>query len=155
MSYRKTPLLFIIFIISQLMTIPLYAHNKKTKTLVLVSSIDNPVKPLKPAVFRKLFLNEPVIINNKKIRPILNTSDKLLYEIFLQKVVYMSQRHYERTLISKAFRTGRPRSPRFSNIKELLNELKSTPGSVSFMWLNSIEKEKNIYVIQTLWVERH
>ncbi|MCL5669464.1 MAG: hypothetical protein M1392_05745 [Gammaproteobacteria bacterium] len=38
--------------------------------------------------------------------PLLNTGDPMLYEVFLQKVIFLSARNYERQVLSRVFRMG-------------------------------------------------
>jgi len=145
----------ILLIIIKLISLPVSAHEDRHQTLVLVTASDSLVKKLRPGLFRKLFLAVPVASNNQALTPLINISDDLLYEVFLQKVVYMSKRHYERMLVSKTFRTGRPRPARFSDNIELVKALNSISGSVSVMWQKDAENEKFIRIVQTLWEERH
>lgn len=149
--FKITVLLFVI----QLMSLPSFAHENKYQALVLVTANDSKIEKLQPRLLRKLFLDIPVTSNNQLLVPLINNSDDMLYEIFLQKVIYMSERHYERMLISKTFRTGRPRPARFSDNAELVKALKSIPGSFSVMWHQTAEKEKAIRIVQTLWEDRH
>jgi len=145
----------ILLLIIKLITTSVFAGEERHQTLVLVVANDSLIKKLRPGLFRKLFLAVPVASNDQALVPLINTSDDFLYEVFLQKVVYMSKRHYERMLISKTFRTGRPRPARFSDNTELVKALNSTPGSVSVMWKRTARQEKSIRIVQVLWEERH
>ena len=138
-----------------LLTTVAIAHENRSQTLVLVTASNSPVNKLPPGQFRKLFLDVPVKSNGQLLVPLINMSDDLLYEIFLQKVVYMSKRHYERMLISKTFRTGRPRPARFDNNEELVKALKTIPGAVSIMWEKTARKNREIKIVQVIWEERH
>jgi len=144
----------ILFIIINLMMAPAIAHNKSHPTLVLVSSTHSSIEKLKPSLVRKIFLNFHTSFNNQHLTPLINNSNELLYEIFLQKVVYMSERNYDRYLIAKTFRTGMPRPEKFSNTKNLIAALQAASGSVSVMWKKNADDEKSIRIIQTLWEER-
>jgi hypothetical protein len=145
----------VLLVVIQLVSLPTFAHEGQYQALVLVTASDSEIEKLQPRMFRKLFLNVPVTSVDQPLIPLINTSDDLLYEIFLQKVVYMSERHYERMLISKTFRTGRPRPARFSDNAELVTALNSISGAVSVMWRKIAEKEKAIRIVQTLWEDRH
>ena len=145
----------VLLIIIKMISVSVFAHKNRYQALVLVTANDSQIETLQPDLFRKLFLAVPVVLNNQKLIPLINTSDDLLYEVFLQKVVYMSERYYERMLISKTFRTGRLRPARYSNNTKLVKALKSIPGSISFMWSTTAEKEKYIRIVQVIWEERH
>ena len=79
------------------------AWPQGTRTLVLASSKTSTVPALTIQDTRKLFLGLPLAKNGETIVPVLNTSDALLYEVFLQKVTYMSSSAYETQLISTVF----------------------------------------------------
>ncbi|VAW60014.1 hypothetical protein MNBD_GAMMA08-2971 [hydrothermal vent metagenome] len=154
MSFRQRYKSAILLIIINLMIAPVYAHNSSHPTLVLVSSTHSSIEQLKPSLVRKIFLNFHTSFNNQHLTPLINSSNELLYEIFLQKVVYMSERNYDRYLIAKTFRSGIPRPEKFSNTKKLITALQSISGSVSVMWKKNAIDEKNIRIIQVLWEER-
>ncbi|VAW60680.1 hypothetical protein MNBD_GAMMA09-1403 [hydrothermal vent metagenome] len=155
MTCRSPLSFFVLLLIINFAATPALAHESRYPALVLVTAGAQPVKRLSPTQFRKLFLNLPVVSGKQQLVPLIYTSDRFLYEIFLQKVIYMSERNYERMLVSKTFRTGRPRPGKFSSREKLVKALLSTPGSISFMWRDTAEKEKQLRIIQTLWEEKH
>ncbi|VAW65136.1 hypothetical protein MNBD_GAMMA11-2130 [hydrothermal vent metagenome] len=155
---RYTGLLYVpvlLLVLTGLVSVPVQAREGRNMALVLITASDYPLEKLSASEVRRLFINEPVVLKQQKITPLINTSDELQYEIFLQKVVYMSERYYERMLISKTFRRGRARPERFSDNNELVNALVSISGSVSVMWRETAEKEKRIRIVQTLWKKQH
>lgn len=119
--------------------------------LVLVSGADLGDIQLTPNQLRRTFLGIPVSINGKGIRALRNTSDPLLNEIFLQKVVYMSEQRYNRQLVSRTFRAGRMWPPNFERQDDLIQTLKSIPGSISVMWEKDAKKDPALHIIQVLW----
>jgi len=123
-------------------------------TLVLVSAADLGDGQLTPNQLRRVFLGIPVSIGGKAISALRNTSDPLLVEIFLQKVVYMSKRRYKRQLVSQTFRTGQMRPPNFNSNDDLVQALKSSPDSVSVMWERDAEKDPALHIVQVLWKGR-
>ncbi len=131
----------------------LLAKPPRNVTLVLVSATDLGSK-LTPNQLRRVFLGIPVTVNGEIIKALRNTSDPLLNEIFLQKVVYMSERRYKRQLISQTFRTGQTRPPYFEVEDNLVEALKSVSGSVSVMWARDAEKNSDLHIIQVLWKGR-
>jgi len=127
------------------------ADEPQEVTLVLVSGADLGVGQLTPNQLRRVFLGIPVSIGDKAIRALRNTSDPLLIEVFLQKVVYMSKRRYKRQLVSQTFRTGQMRPPNFNEHDDLVKALTSIPDSVSVMWERDAEKDPALHVVQVLW----
>jgi len=130
------------------------ADEPNEATLVLVSAADLGDGQLTPNQLRRVFLGIPVSIDGEAIRALRNTSDPLLIEIFLQKVVYMSKHRYKRQLVSQTFRTGQMRPPNFNEHDDLVQALKSIPGSVTVMWERDAKKDPALHIIQTLWKGR-
>ncbi len=155
MTYHSPLRAFLLLLIIYFTAMPAFAHENRYQALVLVTANTTLMDKLSPTQFRKLFLNLPIISTGQALRPLLNTSDSFLYEIFLQKVVYMSERNYARMLISRTFRNGHPRPEKFSAQAKLVKALISTPASVSFMWRNAAEKEQQLRIVQKLWEEQH
>lgn len=142
--------LFFVGLFLLLIGTPLSADESDQATLVLVSVADLGDGQLTPNQLRRVFLGIPVSVNGENIRALRNTSDPLLNEIFLQKVVYMSERRYKRQLVSQMFRTGRTRPPIFKLRDNLVQALKSVPGSVSVMWKKEAQKHSALHIVQVL-----
>ncbi|HHJ14103.1 MAG TPA: hypothetical protein ENJ79_06960 [Gammaproteobacteria bacterium] len=130
---------------------PLLADDAGEVTLVLVSGSDLGGGQLTPNQLRRAFFGIPLRLNGHDIRALRNGSDPLLNEIFLQKVVYMSARRYERQLVSLTFRTGRARPPRFARRDDLVQALKTLDDSIAVMWKRNVGQDSGLHIIQTLW----
>lgn len=126
------------------------AWSSEEQIVVLVTSAHTTVPQLSPIEVRKLFLGIPVIKNGQRIEPLLNLSDPLLYEVFLQKVMFMSASGYERRLLSRTFQQGDAPPLEFSDLAALSDALRSRPGTVSFMWEQVIRARPGLRVVQEL-----
>lgn len=127
------------------------AQTTTQRSLLLVCSADSTLSSLSITDARKIFLGIPTVLDNIRLVPLLNTSDALLTEVFLQKIIFMSKRDYEQQLVSRVFRLGGKRPSEYENIPELINELLSTPGSVSFMWSDEVENYKDLKSLRVVW----
>lgn len=119
--------------------------------LVLVTAHAAPIAPLPPAEVRRLFLGVAQPRDGLLLMPVHNVSDSLLYEVFLQKVVYMSARNYERVVIAQVFRAGGQRPLRYDNKAALVAALQRNPGTVTYMWAHDARRIPGIRVVQDLW----
>lgn len=119
--------------------------------LVLVTSSRSTLPALTPSEVRKLFLGRPVVKDGVRLEPLRNSTDPILQEVFLQKVVFMSGRAYERQLLSNVFREGGERPGDFNNTDQLLAALQSKTGSLTYMWENSAKSTPGVKVITELW----
>jgi len=75
----------------------------------------------------------------------------LVYEVFLQKVIYMSAQNYERRLVVRAFRLGGRRPEKYDNQVILLRNLRENPNAVTFMWQDDAQRQANIKIVTELW----
>ncbi len=147
MKMRFTPLLLAILVLCNMIG-SLTAAEKK---VVLVTGAQTTNLMLNRSEVRQLFLGGDITKNGIRIVAVINDKDPLLYEIFLQKIVFMSARTYERRLISHVLHKGGQRIPYASNLDSLEKSLTSNSGWVSFMWEQSAHSKPTITVIGELW----
>ncbi len=121
------------------------------KKMVLVMSADTGVLSLNQSEVRQLFFGGTIIKDGVRLEAIINDSDPLLYEVFLQKIVFMSARAYERKLISRVFRKGGRRVVLASSLASLANDLVANRRRISFMWEEDARALPGIAVIGELW----
>ncbi len=125
--------------------------SSRTAQLVLVTAADSPIDPLSAGQIRSVFLGLPIENRGVQLRPLQNVSDPLLYEVFLQKTVFMSARSYERQLILRVFRSGGQRPLRFEDERGLVATLRHNPGAITYMWEHSARQTAGIRILQGLW----
>jgi len=123
------------------------------RSLLLVCSDNSTLEPLSHAEARKLFLGVPITKSQIRLKPLLNVSDPLITEVFLQQIVFMSKRQYERQLLSRVFRLGDQRPPEYENIDMLAKALLDTPGSMSYMWSEQLEHQSGLKSLGVLWTD--
>jgi len=121
------------------------------RSLLLVCSDNANLESLSHADVRKLFLGVPLIVDQVRLKPILNASDPLATDVFLQKVIFMSRRQYERQLLSRVFRLGDQRPPEYEDIDLLAKALLDTPDSLSYMWSEQLEHLTGLKSLGILW----
>lgn len=121
------------------------------RTLVLAASAEANLPALSVAETRKLFLGVPLERNGTTITPILNTSDTLLQEVFLQKVTFMSSPAYQTQLVSTIFRLGGKRPSTYADQKALVEALRGNSHAVSYLWQDQVEKVPGLRVVSVLW----
>jgi len=121
--------------------------------VVLVAGENSPIENLSALELRKAYFGMVVRYDNQIIRPFRNLSDSQLGEIFLQSVVAMSERSYERRLFSLTLKSGRPRPEEFTDQDDLARALRKYPYSISYMWRDDAERSIGIKVIKLLWQE--
>ncbi len=123
----------------------------EARYLVLVSGALSNVPQLTPNEVRKLFLGVVLVKDGQRIEPLLNATEPLLNEVFLQKIIFMSGDNYQRQLNARIAATGDPRPQEYSDRWQLISALRTRPGSVSFMWNKDVRVQTGLKVIQELW----
>jgi len=119
--------------------------------LLLVCGNQLAIPVLTHAEVRKLFLGSHIEKNGVHLIPFRNHSDSRATDVFLQKIIFMSERKYERQLASRVFRFGGVRSKVFESLPELVDELHQTPGSMTYMWSNQLEQARGLKSLGILW----
>jgi len=122
--------------------------------VVLVTRSDSSVEDISSLDIRKAYLGISVTIGGNSIRPIRRQEDDRLNMIFLQSVIAMSQKSYERRLISMMLKFGTPRPIEVDSGEELLEQLASSPGAIAYMWKSEADAERRVKTIRVLWQER-
>lgn len=85
------------------------------------------------------------------LKPLRNATDKLMTEVFLQKIIFMSERSYERELLSRVYRLGGERPEIYSENTELIKELRDRPGALTYMWSNDVIDNPGIKSLGVIW----
>lgn len=121
-----------------------------SRALVLVGGEASHLSALSPGDVRRLYLGRSIQKDGVQLVPLRNTTDPLLYETFLQKVVFMSAQSYERHLLVRIYQTGGQRPPSYDKPAALEKALQRDPGSVTFMWRAEAQAMPGITIIQEL-----
>lgn len=141
----------IIFLFVFLCIISTNSSATKHRSLLLVCDANSTLTYLSPTEIRRLFLNVPVVKDGVQLKPLRNVSDPHITNVFLQKVIFMSERSYKRKLLSRIFRYGGKNIPVYSNIAELKAELHLFPEAVTYMWSDQIEHDDGVKSLGILW----
>jgi hypothetical protein len=129
------------------------ATAHESRALVLVSGRSSPLAPLSSAEVRRLYLGKPIEQRGISVTPLRNASDALLYEVFLQKILFMSAQSYERSILTQVYQSGGQRPPLHHDARGLRAALGQQPGGVTFMWRSDAQASPDVKILQVLWQE--
>ena len=128
---------------------PCYGEQR---ALVLVGDQRLHIAAISPVELRRLFLGFTITNHQQKIMPLVNMADSLLYEVFLQKVVFMSANAYEKQLSTRLARIEEKIMPtRVYDTKNLIKLLTEGNHAVTYMWHENAKHYSNLKIIQILW----
>ncbi|WKJ89264.1 hypothetical protein QZJ86_14685 [Methylomonas montana] len=120
-------------------------------SLVLATSSASSIPALTVQEARKLFLGVPLEKGGEHPIPLLNISDPLIFEVFLQKVAFMSANTYENQTLSVVFRLGGKRPESFNDLNQLVAALQQHPGTVTYLWEDQVRADQGIKTVNMLW----
>lgn len=106
--------------------------NAKPLNIVFVANASSKIPFLSNAQLRQVYLGFPLNINGAAVRPLLNRSDPVLAETFLQKTLFMSMRAYERHEEGVSLAKSRKLAVYRSESK-LLHELLLNPNAITYL----------------------
>lgn len=128
------------------------ARAADTKQLVLVSNVNSDFQSVSLSDIRKAYLGVPVSYHGKLLVPLINLSDESLYEVFLQKVMYMSAQAYQREVTRRFIHAQGLRPKIYRNKHKLLAELSSNPQTFTYiMWQDEVKSHTNLKIVAVLW----
>lgn len=120
-------------------------------TAVVAVAATSPLRPLSRETLRRAYLGLPTRQDGLRLEPLINRSDPLLHEIFLQKVIFLSARTYERLLLTRTLRSGTRPPPSYSRPEDLAEALARSPGAIAVLWREQVEADPRLRVLQVLW----
>lgn len=130
---------------------PILANSDETRQLLLVTGAHSDISSLSASETRRLFLGFPITKNGHQLEAAINHSDPFLYEVFLQKIVYMSSPAYERHLLTNVIQLGGQRPQSFDDTRSLINTLKESPGTITLLWDKDVRNHPNLVILGEVW----
>ena len=126
-----------------------YAENLR---LLLITK-----ESYKPLAFdrnelRRLFLGVPVYRDGKVLQPLINKSEDICYQVFLQSTLGMSKKRYERSLISGVYRQGAKPPEIYKNFNKLLRDLNKKENAISFYYDHGQPMDESFNIVQEIWI---
>jgi len=114
--------------------------------IVIVTGQQSKIKAISGKNVRRAYLGASVVLDGVEVKPILNQSDDLTDEVFMQKIMFMSVEAYKRQLLTHAFRGGNSPKP-YRSLAALLDELDHGNATISFMLYETAIKTPGIRII--------
>jgi len=122
--------------------------------VVLVTSSESPITDISSLDIRKAYLGIKVSITGSTVRPLRQRGDDRLNLIFLQSVIAMSQKSYERRLLSMMLKYGTPRPDEVRGREAVITRLESNYFAIAYMWQSDAESDSRVKIVKVLWQER-
>jgi hypothetical protein len=134
-----------------LLSLSLSIGAQADHVMVLVASRDSSFDSLSILQIRKTYLGFDVIENNKPVIAAINRSSEREWRLFLQNVIGMSERSYDRRLLTLTLQVGRSRPAEFDELDALLDFVAENPNHIAFVWEEDLEGRDDLEVVRILW----
>lgn len=121
--------------------------------VVLVVAKDSTLGVMPTLVLRKVYMGMKVQVDGIDLKGHMRRDDGRLEDIFLQSVLAMSRRSFERRALLSAIKYGAPRPESVNGASALAETLLASPGSVGYMWREEAEADSRVRIVQVLWRE--
>lgn len=121
------------------------------RAAMLVTNKSCPMGSISMLDVRKAYFSVPVSFEGQPVRAFRYTGDEQLARIFHQTVVAMSERSYQRRLLSMALKYGSPRPVERSTIPELVSALHENRCGITYMWADDIGNYSELKSLRLLW----
>jgi hypothetical protein len=136
----------IVIFLAACMLLAISTGHAEEQRIVIVASEESDIKAISAKEVRRAYLGATIVLDGIEVKPLLNQTDKLAAEVFLQKVLYMSAEAYERQLLARAFRgAGSPRA--FQIRTDLLSALHNDNSTITFMLYGTAMTTPGIRII--------
>jgi len=145
MIHRRALLAFVILACLQA------GQVRAERFVVLVTKEECAMEEMSMLDIRKAYFGIAVSYEGRLVRAFRLNDDDDLNQIFFQTVVAMSEKSYERRLLSMLLKYGTPRPPEFEDVAALAAALRRSDCGIAYMWLDDVTSEKNLRSIRLLW----
>jgi hypothetical protein len=120
--------------------------HAEEQRIAIVAGAGSGIVVISAKEVRRAYLGASIVLNGVEIKPLLNKTDKLAGEVFLQKVLFMSAEAYERLQLARAFRGG-GRLNTYGNMADLLVALQNDNATITFMLYETAVNTPGIRII--------
>jgi hypothetical protein len=128
------------------------AQSRADHLMVLIANQGSPLNSVRPLDVRKIYLGYHVTNDDgRPIRATTNVSSRRLWEIFVQDVMGMTERSYDRRLLTLTLQSGRRRPDEYEDLEQLLDRIETDNDAVAFVWEDDIRDRADIKIVRVLW----
>ena len=133
------------------LTCMLAGSARAERSVVLVTHEGCAMETISMLDIRKAYFGIAVSYQGRLVRAFRLNSDVDLNRVFFQTVVAMSEKSYERRLLSMLLKYGTPRPPEFEDVAALAAALRRSDCGIAYLWLDDVTSKKNLRSIRLLW----
>lgn len=148
--YRWFLLLILQMLVAYLFAAPGAHAGEQSLRLVIVTSAHSRIGVLNYPMLRKIYLGSVSAVGTRPIYPLINQSNGLLHEMFLQKVLFMSQNTYKHHLLHTKFPADTVMPLAYRSEDKLIAYLNTHPDSITCLTEQAAAKRPSLRVVMRL-----
>ena len=139
------------FLLLVLLTCVLTSSAQAERSVVLVTGENCAMKSISMLDVRKAYLGISVSYEGQHVRAFRLNNDEELNRVFFQTVVAMSERSYDRRLLSMLLKYGTPRPEEVQDLAALVVALSDSSCGIAYVWSDDIQPTNGLRNIRLLW----
>ena len=146
--YKHAICVLVAFVMLSITAInPVYAQHE----VYLIAAKGSGIETISNRDIRRIFLGLKSADSDRVNKPVINLSDRNVYEEFLKNVMHMTDGAYKRKIVKRIFRNGAEEIEELDRLDELNEHLISNIGDISFADQATVNKMHDIEVVKVLW----
>ncbi|NNL07478.1 MAG: hypothetical protein HKO86_07115 [Gammaproteobacteria bacterium] len=126
---------------------PVHAQHE----VYLIAAKGSGIEMISNRDIRRIFLGLKSADSDRVNKPVINLSDRKVYEEFLKNIMHMTDGAYKRKIVKRIFRNGTEEIEELEMLDELNEHLISNVGDISFADHATVNKMRDIEVVKVLW----
>ena len=121
------------------------------RSVVLVTNEECAMEAMSMLDIRKAYFGIVVSFQGRLVRAFRLDNDDELSRVFFQTVVAMSEKSYERRLLSMVLKYGTLRPQEFPDVAALAAALRESDCGIAYMWFADVTSQTGLRSIRLLW----
>ncbi len=101
-------------------------------------------------MLRIIYMGTSSAVSSQSIRPLINQSNGMLHEVFLQKVLFMSKNTYERYLRQTKFSSNTVMPMAYRSEARVIEYLNAHPDSITYLTEEAAAQWPDLRVVTRL-----
>ena len=147
-QYKHVISVFAAFVLLSITAMnPVHAQHE----VYLIAAKGSGIEAISNRDIRRIFLGLKSVDSERVNKPVINMSDRKVYEDFLKNVLHMTDGAYKRKIVKRIFRNGAEEIEELDMLEELNRHLISNVGDISFADHDTVQKMHDIEVVKVLW----
>lgn len=141
------------FLLAAVLLLGLYGNTVRAEDhgqVVMITHASSSAEAISLLEIRRLYLGFPS--QDADIgKPIINRSDRQLFEDFLKNIMHVTEDGYRRKIVRRVFRYGSDYVTELQSIEKIAQYLVENPNDVVFVHGKNLQRYGDVKILVRLW----